>query len=128
MTLSTSLCRGTVMLLFALAVGGCLPPAHTQLDEEKEPHFLEGKRRGHLPLRTVPGTASPLGLRGSGHTTHRGLQAGTGPDNFARSSYPEFAARIRATGGGQQAFARGNRALARLRRPPADADQSTSRC
>src|SRR6266436_6159999 len=45
MTLSTSLCRGTVMLLFALAVGGCLPPAHTQLDEEKEPHFLEGKRR-----------------------------------------------------------------------------------
>jgi LysM repeat protein len=31
--------------LAALVLAGCLPGGHSQLDEEREPHFLEGKRR-----------------------------------------------------------------------------------
>lgn len=32
-------------LLPALLLAGCLPAGHSQLDEEKEPHFLSGKSR-----------------------------------------------------------------------------------
>ena len=43
MKLWVRLSRRSAALVLGLALGGCLPPAHTQLDEEKEPHFLEGK-------------------------------------------------------------------------------------
>src|SRR6266404_5603219 len=45
MKLSVRLYCRMMPLMLGLALGGCLPPAHTQLDEEKEPQFLEGKRR-----------------------------------------------------------------------------------
>ena len=35
----------TLALLNCLIWAGCLPPAQSQLDEEKEPHFLAGKAR-----------------------------------------------------------------------------------
>src|SRR5437016_2523158 len=34
-----------LLLLCACALTGCLPSSQSQLDEEKEPHFLEGKSR-----------------------------------------------------------------------------------
>src|SRR5215472_18882646 len=43
--LSTSRCLVPVaMLLLCLALGGCMPSAQVA-DEEKEPHFLEGRSR-----------------------------------------------------------------------------------
>ena len=37
---------GQLLLVGALtALTGCLPSVHSRLDEEKEPHFLEGKSR-----------------------------------------------------------------------------------
>ncbi|HSU53895.1 MAG TPA: LysM peptidoglycan-binding domain-containing protein [Candidatus Dormibacteraeota bacterium] len=38
------MCAGA-LLLALLALPGCLPTSSTQVDEEKEPHFLEGKSR-----------------------------------------------------------------------------------
>jgi len=40
-----SLPRAALLLASVLLATGCLPSSQTQLDEEKEPHFLEGKRR-----------------------------------------------------------------------------------
>src|SRR5829696_4552952 len=37
-------CRA-LLLLWAAALTGCWPSAHSRLDEEKEPHFLAGKSR-----------------------------------------------------------------------------------
>jgi len=37
--------RGAQILLAALVLGGCVPSGQTQADEEKEPHFLAGKKR-----------------------------------------------------------------------------------
>jgi tetratricopeptide (TPR) repeat protein len=45
MTYWVSLLRGALALLTALVLGGCLPAAHSRLDEEREPHFLTGKDR-----------------------------------------------------------------------------------
>jgi tetratricopeptide (TPR) repeat protein len=36
---------GLALLLAAFALGGCLPSPQSQSDEEKEPHFLEGRSR-----------------------------------------------------------------------------------
>src|SRR3974377_1824924 len=38
-----SLFGRALVLLTGLALSGCLPPAQSRLDEEKEPHFLAGK-------------------------------------------------------------------------------------
>jgi LysM repeat protein len=43
MTLSASC--GALILLASLALSGCAPSAQSQLDDEKEPHFLAGKNR-----------------------------------------------------------------------------------
>jgi tetratricopeptide (TPR) repeat protein len=43
MTFSASV--RALLLLATLAVSGCVPTAQSQLDEEKEPHFLAGKNR-----------------------------------------------------------------------------------
>ena len=45
MTFSLSLGRCALLLLACSVVTGCWPSRQSQLDEEKEPHFLEGKRR-----------------------------------------------------------------------------------
>jgi tetratricopeptide (TPR) repeat protein len=45
MTFSVGLLRGTLLLLAGLALGGCLRSAPSQLDEEKESHFLLGRSR-----------------------------------------------------------------------------------
>jgi tetratricopeptide (TPR) repeat protein len=45
MTFSASLFRSALALMVGLALGGCLPSTQSQLDEEKEPHFLAGKSR-----------------------------------------------------------------------------------
>jgi len=37
--------RCALYLILGLGLGGCLPSARTQLDEEKDPHFLAGKSR-----------------------------------------------------------------------------------
>ena len=44
MTFSVSLFRNALLLLCGLALSGCLPSGQSQMDEEKDPHFLEGKR------------------------------------------------------------------------------------
>ena len=36
---------GALLLALGLGLGGCLPSGHGQMDEEKEPHFLDAKRR-----------------------------------------------------------------------------------
>ncbi len=35
--------RGVLALLLALSMNGCVPASQGELDEEKEPHFLEGR-------------------------------------------------------------------------------------
>ena len=45
MTLLTKPICGALLVLSALLLGGCVPSAQSQLDEEKEPHFLAGKSR-----------------------------------------------------------------------------------
>ena len=45
MTFSVNLFRGVLLLLAGLLLSGCVPSAQSQLDEEKEPHFLAGKSR-----------------------------------------------------------------------------------
>jgi tetratricopeptide (TPR) repeat protein len=45
MTFTASLYRSALALLMGLALGGCLPSTQSQLDDEKEPHFLAGKSR-----------------------------------------------------------------------------------
>src|SRR5690242_14130775 len=41
----TRLIRRTMIVSCCLALGGCLPPGQSQLDEEREPHFVLGKSR-----------------------------------------------------------------------------------
>jgi len=52
MTFWVGLCRGAWPLICCLALCGCFPATQSQLDEEKEPNFLEGKSRVkiHVPL------------------------------------------------------------------------------
>jgi LysM repeat protein len=45
MTLSVRRICGWALLLNCFALSGCLPSLQSQLDEEKDPHFLEGKGR-----------------------------------------------------------------------------------
>lgn len=45
MTFWTSRFRSVALLLASVVLGGCLPSGQSQLDEEKEPHFLAGKSR-----------------------------------------------------------------------------------
>src|SRR4051812_36229631 len=45
MTSGRNLLRGTLLLFSCFAMSGCFPAGHSQLEEEKEPHFLEGKTR-----------------------------------------------------------------------------------
>src|SRR6266404_6069310 len=45
MTVPLSLFRAALLSLCVVAFSGCWPTAHSQLDEEKEPHFLAGKSR-----------------------------------------------------------------------------------
>jgi len=45
MTSSVSLARSAFALLAVLLLSGCIDSARSQLDEEKEPHFLTGKSR-----------------------------------------------------------------------------------
>ena len=45
MTCSVSLFRSALLLLCGLALSGCLPTGQSQMDEEKDPHFLAGKQR-----------------------------------------------------------------------------------
>jgi LysM repeat protein len=45
MIFSVRLYRGLALLMAGLALSGCLPSGSSQLDEEKEPHFLAGKSR-----------------------------------------------------------------------------------
>ena len=45
MTFLPSLVRRALLLLCAIALSGCWPGGQSQLDEEKEPHFMAGKMR-----------------------------------------------------------------------------------
>ena len=45
MTFPVCLLRGALVLLAVLVLGGCVDSARSQLDDEKEPHFLAGKNR-----------------------------------------------------------------------------------
>lgn len=45
MTRSVKIWGGVWLLLGSIWLSGCLPSAHSQLEEEKEPHFLAGKSR-----------------------------------------------------------------------------------
>ena len=45
MTLSATVVRTGFIVLGSLLLSGCLPSGTSQLDEEKEPHYLAGKRR-----------------------------------------------------------------------------------
>ena len=47
-----SLLRCLPLLLLGLLLGGCLPQGQSQIDEEKEPHFLAGKN--HLNTMDFP--------------------------------------------------------------------------
>src|SRR5689334_2396937 len=40
-------CALFIVLVLGLGLCGCLPSGHSQLDEEKESHFLAGKARLH---------------------------------------------------------------------------------
>ena len=42
--LSKAVC-GALFLILGLGLGGCLPSGRSQLDEEKDPHYLAGKSR-----------------------------------------------------------------------------------
>ena len=44
MKFSAWLFRCALAVLLCAGVNGCLPPGQSQLDDEKEPHFIEGKR------------------------------------------------------------------------------------
>jgi tetratricopeptide (TPR) repeat protein len=44
MKFSATLFRCALALMLCAGLNGCLPPGQSQLDEEKEPHFIEGKR------------------------------------------------------------------------------------
>jgi len=44
MTFSAKFFRGALALLLCALATGCLPPSQSPLDDEKEPHFIEGKR------------------------------------------------------------------------------------
>jgi len=44
MKFSVSFFRCALAVLFCALVYGCTPPNQSQLDDEKEPHFIEGKR------------------------------------------------------------------------------------
>jgi hypothetical protein len=45
MTFSARLIRTGLLVWSGVVLGGCLPSGPSQLDEEKEPHFLTGRRR-----------------------------------------------------------------------------------
>ncbi|HEY5911277.1 MAG TPA: LysM peptidoglycan-binding domain-containing protein [Verrucomicrobiae bacterium] len=45
MTWPATIFRGALAALAALALSGCVPSAQSQADEEKEPHFMAGKKR-----------------------------------------------------------------------------------
>ena len=45
MQFKTASCALFAVLVFGLGMCGCLPSGHSQLDEEKESHFLAGKAR-----------------------------------------------------------------------------------
>src|ERR1043165_6968626 len=45
MTVSLKRAAWCAALLGCLALAGCLPPNESATDEEKEPHFLEGRAR-----------------------------------------------------------------------------------
>jgi hypothetical protein len=45
MTFSARLIRSALLLWCSMVLGGCLPSGPSQMDEEREPHFLTGKRR-----------------------------------------------------------------------------------
>jgi LysM repeat protein len=45
MTLSATMVRVALLLCGSLFLSGCLPTGASQLDEEREPHFMAGKRR-----------------------------------------------------------------------------------
>jgi LysM repeat protein len=44
MKFSAWLFRCALAVLVCASLNGCLPPGQSQLDDEKEPHFIEGKR------------------------------------------------------------------------------------
>jgi tetratricopeptide (TPR) repeat protein len=44
MKFSAPLLRCALAILFCVGLTGCLPPNQSQMDDEKEPHFIEGKR------------------------------------------------------------------------------------
>src|SRR5258705_8906053 len=46
----------SIVLLFGLAMGGCIPGGESQLDEEREPHFLH-------PIRSEEHTSELQSLR-----------------------------------------------------------------
>jgi tetratricopeptide (TPR) repeat protein len=43
MTVLVRLFRGALVFLVVLSLGGCLPSSQSQIEEEKEPHFLAGR-------------------------------------------------------------------------------------
>ncbi len=45
MTWPATVARGVLGALCALALSGCVPAGQSQADEEKEPHFMAGKKR-----------------------------------------------------------------------------------
>src|SRR5580692_10532487 len=45
MTFSARLIRGALLLWSSMVLTGCVPAGPSQVDEEREPHFLTGKRR-----------------------------------------------------------------------------------
>src|SRR5438876_11079874 len=45
MTFLASLVRSMMLLVCGLVLSGCVPSGQSQLEEEKEAHYLEGKNR-----------------------------------------------------------------------------------
>jgi tetratricopeptide (TPR) repeat protein len=64
MTFLARLGRGALLVAAAWALSGCLPSAQSQLDEEKEPHFLAGK-----------GLVNAMDYRGAIESFERALEA-----------------------------------------------------
>src|SRR5512146_2634493 len=45
MKLLARLIRGAPVVLLCLSLNGCVPSGQSELEEEREPHFLEGRSR-----------------------------------------------------------------------------------